>query len=343
MSHYSYLAQLFHRFILGSKTIQKISYELEKSKYLSDLQNKDSDPVFVLGLARSGTTALLRLLHSTGIFESITYRDMPFVLMSRRWHDLIKNFHIQTEATERVHGDSIFVDFDSPESFEEVFWRTFAKSNYVTNDGVAQNDPGPEALLEFKNYVALIANKSGTSRRYISKNNYNISRLKSLSQSYKEGQFLVLWRDPLQTAFSSWKQHQRFSVAQNKDPFVLRYMNLISHYEFGLNHKPLRFEELQTNIYNAKEANYWLAYWIDVHEHLSNFNLGSNVRLHSYEWLCETPQKYLPRLFDQIQTRYTDEYASQLVRSYSDDLPDFDLALVKRAYKIVSQLQERSK
>ena len=342
MNQYSRLEQLFHHFILGSNTIQKISYEFEKAKYLADSQDKANNPVFVMGLARSGTTTLLRLLHSSGAFESITYRDMPFVLMSRRWHDFAKTFHVHMEAIERAHGDSILVDFDSPESFEAIFWRTFAKSNYVTDEVILQNDPGQEALLEFKNYVALTANKSGTPKRYISKNNNNLIRLEPLSQFYKEGQFVVLWRDPLQTAFSSYKQHQHFCAAQSKDPFVLTYMNLISHYEFGLNHKPFKFEDSKTNAYKPADPNYWLSYWIDVHEQLLNCNLGSNLRLYSYEALCESPQQELPRLFDQINLNYSDEYAKQLRLSQSDDLPVFDLSLVKRAYEIASLLQEHS-
>ena len=77
--------------------------------------------VFISGLARSGTTIVMRRFYETNYFRSLTYRDMPFVLMPKIWRKVIGPFQQQGISRERAHGDGIKVTVDSPEAFEEVF------------------------------------------------------------------------------------------------------------------------------------------------------------------------------------------------------------------------------
>ena len=65
---------------------------------------------------------------------------------------------------ERAHGDGIKVSTESPEAFEEVFWKTF---NHYEDDSIEK----------FKIYINNILKKSNK-KRYISKNNQNIKRVK---------------------------------------------------------------------------------------------------------------------------------------------------------------------
>ena len=57
------------------------------------------------------------------------------------------NFNQQAEFHERAHGDGILINTESPEAFEEVFWRTFKDSDQDTR-------------IKFKNYVNLIKFKN---------------------------------------------------------------------------------------------------------------------------------------------------------------------------------------
>ena len=45
------------------------------------IQMTVKEHVFITGLARSGTTILLNALYKSNIFASLTYSDMPFVLL----------------------------------------------------------------------------------------------------------------------------------------------------------------------------------------------------------------------------------------------------------------------
>ena len=51
------------------------------------------------------------------------YADMPFILAPNLWSKI--NLNHQTELSERAHGDGILINSESPEAFEEVFWKTF--------------------------------------------------------------------------------------------------------------------------------------------------------------------------------------------------------------------------
>jgi hypothetical protein len=77
--------------------------------------------VFIAGLARAGTTILMRRFYASQAFRSLTYRDMPFVLAPTLWRKLAAQSGRNLVTAERAHGDGILVDIDSPESFEEVF------------------------------------------------------------------------------------------------------------------------------------------------------------------------------------------------------------------------------
>ena len=59
MSRYTRLEKIFHTIILGSKAIQEISFYAEKFFKADKSKGFSKNPVFVMGLARSGTMYLL--------------------------------------------------------------------------------------------------------------------------------------------------------------------------------------------------------------------------------------------------------------------------------------------
>ena len=89
-SGYNFLSRLLHRMALQSKIIAEVSFDLENMLVKRDTSFQAGAPVFVSGLARSGTTILMRYLYETGLFRSLTYHDMPFVLMPNTWKKIAK-------------------------------------------------------------------------------------------------------------------------------------------------------------------------------------------------------------------------------------------------------------
>src|SRR5690606_15026916 len=129
-SEYSFSSRLLHRLALQSKMMAEISFDVDNSMASKKGITFSDEPVFISGLARSGTTMLMRYLHESGRFRSLTYMDMPFVLMPNLWKKLSSG-RSSGSPKERAHQDGIMVSFDSPEAFEEVFWRVFTGSDYI--------------------------------------------------------------------------------------------------------------------------------------------------------------------------------------------------------------------
>jgi hypothetical protein len=328
--------RLIHGAVLGSRLIQRVSFDIETRKSSPLAADAHAGSVFVCGLARSGTTALLRLLYATGEFESLTYRDMPFVMMPVAWAKMTGSLQRHLEPVERAHGDSVMVDLDSPEGFESVFWRTMSNSEYDDGTALKLHEPSDRVMSEFRTYVGVIANRSANGRkRYLSKNNNNLIRLAAIQRALPDAGILVMYRDPLQTAASTMRQHKRFCELQRADNFVLRYMNWLEHHEFGLGHKPFRVGGAAAP--EPENPDYWLTYWIDVYEYL----LGLHVPFHliCYETLCANPVDGLTSLFGILRMRSTsDAFAPMLRASVTKDLPDFNPALANRAQETFRKL-----
>lgn len=344
---YNRIARWLHWMALEIGLIRSASFELEKALYLRkascDPRNA-AQPVYVMGLARSGTTVVLEILEKTGAFHSPTYRDMPFVLCPNLWNRLTRNSRLKAQLTARAHGDGIIVGFDSPESFEEVFWRTACES--LPGPTLAYEPPPPEVMSDFAAYrqlsvLSALPNdpRPSTTLRYLSKNNNNVMRLQALSADAGAHVVLII-RDPLATAWSLYRQHQRFSQMQAGDVFVRAYMRWLGHHEFGQGHKPLVMGAQQLLDLNPQQPDYWLTYWTGIYENLwqtyRDLPLESQARIAwmSHEQMCQSPATELSRLFRFAQIEQAPEtYCSMLKQAPAEqDLEKhFDIGLTARA------------
>lgn len=297
--NYSLLERVLHHLALGQPYLSEASFDLEQA--LAAKSGADviaGRHIFVSGLARAGTTALMRALYQTGQFRSLTYRDMPFVLMPTLWRSLSGRFQKTGEAQERAHGDALRVDFDSPEAFEEVFWRVFAGETYLHKDCLTPHDPDSALIERFQRYVAAILD--GQPRLYLSKNNNSILRLAAIRKAFPRALILVPFRNPLHQAASLRGQHARFCALQNTDKFALAYMTWLGHHEFGLTHRPFVFEPSERGaLARQKQSSieYWLSLWIHAYRHVLA-RAPSDAMFVCYEDLCAHPTQILDAIIE---------------------------------------------
>ena len=133
MNNYSALQRFLHRIVLSSQLMREIMFDVEQSIFLKKDDNFDDDHVFVVGLARSGTTILLNAIYQSNQFASLTYDDMPFILAPNFWAKISPR-KSHGELQERAHGDGVRVSTNSPEAFEEVFWKTFVDNSKISEE-----------------------------------------------------------------------------------------------------------------------------------------------------------------------------------------------------------------
>lgn len=307
---YNVPSRLLHRAALHYRFMGRAAFDLEQARAGRGADTRIANPVFIAGLARSGSTILLNALHRTGVFRSLTYRDMPFVLMSGTWRKLTAGSRRHREATERAHGDGLSVDFDSPEAFEEIFWKTFCGESYILEHSLVPHDPSPAVIKDFQRFVAhVVASRDqDQQRRYLSKNNNNLLRLPSLKQAFPDALIIIPFRDPLQQARSLLRQHQLFSQRQAADRFSLQYMNWLGHYEFGLGRRHYAYSKVE-NPFDAMDIDYWLRCWHDAYEYAVKTAPADAIYL-SYERLCADPLHRFRELMSRLQLEGKDADAA---------------------------------
>lgn len=338
MIKFNFIEKFIINFLFKFSFVNRVLFDFEKVFFKKKW--KVEKRLFICGLPRSGTSILLNKIYETGNFASLTYENMPFIMSPLLWRKISKFFIKINKKTERMHGDGIEIDNKSPEAFEEVFWQTFEKKNFVTKNFLKIHDPGQETLKEYLNFIDMVC-QSYKKNNFLSKNNTNILRLKKLSLVSGNNTFVVMYRDPLNQAFSLKKQFFNFLNLQKKNKFYQKYFFYLGHYEFGMAHKNYEF---LTNISNKFEDDlYWLSKWRDTYSYLININ-QPNIIFLSYENFCKNPRSLFEKILDKDKIK-------QIV---FDDIKNFNSSFVaeryrllrhsvfKDCYEIYSQLEKNS-
>lgn len=331
---YNASARLLHRLALAAPSVSEAAFDLEKVLF-KPAPDSTGRHVFVSGLARSGTTLLLRLLAATDQFASLTYRDMPFVMAPNLWARINGGTVKHSSMAERAHGDGVMIDFDSPEALEEVFWRVMAGDLYLRPDRLVRMKADADLITHFRNYVALIA-KRYNRPRYLSKNNNNVVRLESVAEAFPQATIIIPFRDPLQQAHSLLLQHRRFSAA---DDFTASYMTWLAHHEFGRGQRPFSFSPT-TPKHDPGLLDYWVWLWIEVYGSLVKrmAALPSSLCL-SYENLCASPTRVWSSLRAALALPETSAPIPLKIEKAAEyDVTVSDAALLDRAKEVYEDL-----
>ena len=309
-----------HSLALSSHMMREAAFDIESS--VISQHDTIGENVFVSGLARSGTTILLNAIYESNEFASLSYADMPFILAPNIWSRINSNH--KTELSERAHGDGILVNTESPEAFEEVFWKTFSDSDLETK-------------TKFKKYINLIKTKNNKNR-YLSKNNQNIKRLNLISNIFPESIILVPFREPLQHINSLISQHNKFLEDCKKDNFISDYMKWIGHSEFGPHYIPLSPNNLTYP--DKTTANHWLEQWyLTYKKSFDELKNKENVYFISYENLCEYPDTW-ENILKIIKVKK--EYAFNFKISRKNISFEYDQLLYGKAMEVYALLQSKS-
>lgn len=269
-------------------------------------------PIYVAGLARSGSTFLLEVLADHPDTVTHRYKDFPPVFTPYWWNKFL-SFMPKKDAApaERAHKDGIKITEDSPEAFEESIWMAFFDHLH---------DPKANALLDkttsnpaFENFYRehvqkLLSVRGG--KRYLSKGNYNLTRLAYLQKIFPEARFVLPLRAPAWHIASLIKQHRLFCKNLEGNKKAQDHMRRVGHFEFGLDRRPIScngndqaIEAVQELWRDGEEVEGQARYWAYLHSRIAD-QLETDAALREatlvvrYEQLCEHPRDTLKGLFD---------------------------------------------
>lgn len=259
-------------------------------------------PVWISGLARSGSTVLLELLATHPDVATQRYRDFPPVFTPILWNRLVDYIATKDEhPEERAHGDGIYVTSESPEAFEEPIWMSFFphlhKKTWDERFDVESDNPEFEAFLR-AHMRKLLYLRGGS--RYLAKANYNISRLEYLLKLFPDARFIVPVRDPAWHVASLMKQHRLFVRGETVHPEARAHLARAGHFEFGLDRVPLNYgngtaaNEVADLWAQGREAEGWALQWAEVYGYLAatldrNDALSDATMVVRYEDMCDAP------------------------------------------------------
>jgi hypothetical protein len=352
---YSLIDRGLHYLAFCHPAIQKALCEIENDLYGKRFRDISSDnEVFVTGMPRSGTTLLLELLYNTREFSTYTYRNMPFILSPVVWSGISGYFQKKSILKERSHGDGMQVSYDSPEAFEEVIWLAYLQDEIVRPDFLLPLGPGkctPAFVRTLKDsirkllYLGRQARGCSADLRYLSKNNANVSRIDTLSELFPNSTIVVPFRHPLAHTGSLIKQHDRFLKEQSTDPFSMRYMKWLGHYEFGKIFKPINFDDWlgETGAPYDVNVDFWMEYWSRTYQYVLD-NKTSNVFFIDFDKLLGSGEQVLASLAECIGLRDAHQLVGQsnrlrMPKSKQISSTECSINTYQRACEIHTQLR----
>ena len=197
-------------------------------------------PVFICGLARSGSTLLLQLFSELAGVATHRYRDFPFLAIPCFWNAYLDRFTSFSAPVERPHRDRILITRDSPEAMEEPLWceafvdlHSPARSHRMTE---ATSNPEFESMHR-EHLKKILWLRSGD--RYVAKDNYHVTRMEYLLKLYPDAHFIVPIRDPYDHVMSLVRQHTLFCRYAADDARIAYHLAAAGHFEFGPQRLPI--------------------------------------------------------------------------------------------------------
>ena len=282
------------------------------------------NPVFISGLARSGSTILLELLSKHPDFGSHQYRDFPALYIPFFWNWFLDRAANQKALpAERAHKDGIIVSPESSEAMEEILWMKFFPNSH---DSKQSNVIGGEVMHpRFENFYKSHIKKLLYVRnrvRYLSKANYHVTRLSYILKLFPDAKFVIPVREPQTHIASLVKQHKLFISEETRDPRIKEHMRRSGHFEFGLNRSAINTGDLAEakhieSLWSENEIRGWARYWANVYKfivgEISNNKLLSDATIIvRYEDLCKEPRTTLNEIFDHCNIDISNKLLDEL-------------------------------
>jgi hypothetical protein len=287
-------------------------------------------PVYITGMARTGTTITLEMLSRHPDVATHRYRDMAQPYLPFVWNalfDLFDRLPLPAETPrERVCQDGIFVTRDSPEAVEEAIWMRFFP---------ALHDEARSAVLDcaahhpaFENYYRATLAKLLLARkrsRYVTKADDVVTRLAYLVRLFPGARFIVTVREPA-AHFASWiKMHELYLRMQRQDRRWFSLIRFIGHHAFGLDQRFVhagdseRIREIRRAWDSGDQARAFGLYWSSIYGHVLDLAerdplVGEAVMFVRHEDLCAAPRDTIDRIlahakldagsFQEVRERY---------------------------------------
>ena len=273
----------------------------QETQYLEELKDVDFQPVFILGVHRSGTSILYKMLTATGCFNPVTAYHLI------NYHELLSNYHKQKEhlakqqLTESLlkNGlvdrgiDRLKITADFAEEYGFLLGTKTIQMRITRNN-----------IVLFTELCKKIQVITGNDKPILLKNPYDFPNFIFLKEKFPNARFVFIHRHPLKTISSTLLAIR--TLLQEKNPYTTRLSRVYEQcYANPLLLQPLRFifQELpECGVVGLlritkKATGYYL-------KNIGRLPKNDFVSI-TYEDLCAHPQDTLRNLIESLSLTTT--------------------------------------
>lgn len=265
-------------------------------------------PLYICGVPRCGTTILLEMLSAHPSVATHQYADMLMPYVPYAWAALMKGARplMRDEPRERLHRDRIVVTNLSAESVEETLWLRYFDGLHseASSCVLGAGDAHPRFDRFYRDTIKKLLLARGRPR-YLSKANYNVTRLGYLTRLFPHARVLLVIRHPAHHVASLVKQDRLLSSLAQADPRVATILRITGRFEFGADKRWPRVgddtSEIRRLYAGGRVARAWAMHWAAVYDFVhrqleASAGLAAQTLVVRYEDLCQDPGDTIDRI-----------------------------------------------
>jgi hypothetical protein len=269
--------------------------------YLTELEQVSFRPVFILGLHRSGTSILYKMLTATGCFNPV----IAYHLL--RYDQLLRDFHTkQTKTAQTKLTQSLVQQGLSDRGIDRLSITADFAEEYgfllgTRTIGMSLTSRNLALFIELCKKIQFIADND---KPVLLKNPYDFANFLYIKQMFPQAKFVFIHRHPYKTLSSTIKAVRL--LLQHKNPYTTQLFRLYRM----LFQQPLlllftrllftRCSVLAMLLYTMTAAQA-TKYYLKNRRKLPHTSYASL----SYEELCSNPQQIMENVMDTLDIPLT--------------------------------------
>jgi len=317
----------------------KMEYKMNNpdEKYLDKIENVNFNPVFILGLHRSGTSILYKMLVSTGHFNSVTayhiinYEELLSNYLNKKEITAKNNLtdYIKSQGQKDRGIDRLKITADFAEEYGFLLGRYSSKNN-ITSKNV-------KYFNELSKKVQFISNNN---KLILLKNPWDLPNFMTIKKLIPNAKFIFIHRHPYKTLSSFIKATKL--IMKKENPYTsMIYRNYKTTYENPLMLKGTRFlfsdytpfSAIYLTKIDSKGVNYYI-------KNVSKLPKDDFVEI-TYENLCKTPNLTIKKILDFLKIKSKNKDFSSYIKPRKTNLDPNIRLLQGFIYKNMKNYFER--
>jgi hypothetical protein len=268
-------------------------------QYTQELHDINFQPIFILGVHRSGTSILYKMLTATGSFNPVTAYHII------NYHELLRNHHqnIEEQAKKKLSESFKREGLDDRGIDRLKVTADFAEEyGFLLNEQTIRMYLSPRNVPLFTEMCKKIKCIAGNNKPILLKNPYDFSNFLFIKQMFPNAKFVFIHRHPLKTISSTLKAFQM--IFQKKHPYMARLSPMYEKfYPNPLLLQPLRLVFLKipklgaiyiTGI-SAQATHYYL-------QNIEKLPKNDYIAI-TYEEFCNHPQQTIETIMQQLSVK----------------------------------------